>query len=198
MGTAMPKKILIIDGHPDPDEARLCHALAKAYWDGAREGGHEVRDIEVARFDFPILQSLQDYYHGEPCPSIHNAQKDIEWADHIVIIFPLWMGGMPALLKGFLEQVLRPGFAYEAKEGGFPGKLLHDKSARIIVTMGMPAFAYRWFFMAHSLKNLKRNILKFCGINPVRDTLFGMVEAVSDEKRKGWIEKMRDMGRGGE
>ena len=105
---------------------------------------------------------------------------------------------MPALLKGFLEQALRPGFAYEAKEGGFPGKLLHDKSARIIVAMGMPVFAYRWFFLAHSLKNLKRNILKFCGISPVRDTLFGMVEAVSDEKRKGWIEKVRGMGRGGE
>ncbi|MFC7050846.1 NAD(P)H-dependent oxidoreductase [Emcibacter nanhaiensis] len=193
----MPRNILIIDGHPDLAD-HLCHALAEAYGEGARDGGHDVRTLKVSTLDFPILQSMEDYYHGAPCPAIHTAQKDIDWADHIVLIFPLWLGGLPALFKGFLEQTLRPGFAYESKEGGWPVKKLKDKSARIVVTMGMPAFAYRWFFMAHSLKNLKRNILKFCGISPVRDTLFGMVEAVSDDKRKGWIEKMREMGRGGE
>jgi putative NADPH-quinone reductase len=193
----MTQKILLIDGHPDPAD-HLCHALAAAYEEGAREGGHETRHIRVATTDFPMLQSMEDYYHGEPCPAIHAAQQDIAWADHLVMIFPLWMGGLPALLKGLLEQVLRPGFAYEEQEGGFPRKKLANKSARVVVTMGMPAFAYRWFFFAHSLKNLKRNVLKFCGISPVRDTLFGMVEAVSDEKRQGWIEKMRDMGRGGE
>ncbi|WP_321390845.1 NAD(P)H-dependent oxidoreductase [Emcibacter sp.] len=193
----MTKKILIIDGHPDPAE-HLCHALAAAYAEGAKAGGHETRHIKVAMLDFPMLQSMEDYYKGEPCPSIHAAQADITWADHMVIIFPLWLGGLPALFKGFLEQTLRPGFAYEEKQGGWPGKKLKDKSARIVVTMGMPALAYRWFFCAHSLKNLKRNILKFCGFSPVKDTLFGMVEAASDDKRKGWIEKMRKMGRGGE
>lgn len=193
----MSKKILIIDGHPDPAE-HLCHALAEAYAEGARDGGHEVRELRIASLEFPMLTSMKDYYEGEPAPMIRAAQEDIAWADHIVIIFPLWMGGLPALLKGFLEQVLRPGFAYENKEGGWPVKKLKDKSARVVVTMGMPAFAYRWFFFAHSLKNLKRNILKFCGISPVRDTLFGMVEAASDEKRKGWLEKMKKMGMRGE
>ena len=105
----MAKKILIIDGHPDPDEGRLCHALAKAYWDGARDGGHEVRDIEIARFDFPILQSLEDYYHGEPCPSIKEAQQDIDWADHIVHYFPSVDGRHAGAAQGLSGAGLAAG-----------------------------------------------------------------------------------------
>jgi putative NADPH-quinone reductase len=78
----------------------------------------------------------------------------------------------------------------------WPG-LLVGKSARIVVTMGMPAFVYRWYFLAHSLRSLERNILRFCGIGPIRETLFGMVEGVSPAKRAAWLEKMRAFGRAG-
>jgi putative NADPH-quinone reductase len=59
----------------------------------------------------------------------------------------------------------------------------------------MPALAYRWFFGAHTLKSLERNILQFCGINPVHDTLIGMVEAADEPSRQEWLEKMRELGR---
>ncbi len=58
--------------------------------------------------------------------------------------------------------------------GGMPKKLLAGKSACVVITMGMPAFIYRWYFGAHGLKNLKRNILGFCGVGPIKDTLIGM------------------------
>jgi len=193
----MPRHILIIDGHPDPNRGRLCHALAKAYEDGAKTAGLAVDRITVADIDFPWLHSQADFEQGVPPAAIRLAQSLIEAADHIVIIYPLWLGTMPAVLKAFLEQVLRPGFAMDYGSGKFPKGALTGKSARIVVTMGMPALVYRWFFGAHSLKSLERNILKFCGIRPVRETLFGLVDAVDDHRRKAWLDKMRALGRDG-
>lgn len=191
----MPKHIVIIQGHPDADTPHLCHALADAYAEGAERAGHEVRRIEVARLEFPLLRKPSDFQTGQPPPDIAAAQESIGRADHLVIVYPLWLGTMPALLKGFLEQVFRPGFAMEIGEGSQSWKrLLKGKSARIVVTMGMPAFFYRWFFFAHSLKSLERNILGFCGIGPIRESLFGMVEAVGDAKRKKWFAKMERLG----
>lgn len=191
----MPVNIAIIQGHPDASGGHLCHALAEAYAAGAESAGHTVRRIEVAALDFPILRAREDWTGAEPPPDIRAAQESIAWAEHIVLVYPLWLGTMPALLKAFLEQVFRPGFAV-ATEGGAQGwrQLLTGRSARVVVTMGMPAFVYRWWFRAHSLKSLERNILKFVGIGPVRESLFGMVEGVSDARRRRWIERMRARG----
>ena len=118
----------------------------------------------------------------------------IRTSDHLVIVYPLWLGTMPALLKGFLEQVFRYDFAFEPQPNGRFRKHLTGRSARVVVTMGMPVPAYRWWFGAHSLKSLERNILKFSGIRPVRESLFGMVENVSDATRRTWLERMQRLG----
>jgi putative NADPH-quinone reductase len=189
-----PKRILLIDGHPDPLTARYLHALSRAYFEGARSRGHEVRTIIVSELEFSLLRSADDFRTGTPAPAIRACQEDLAWADHVVILFPLWLGSMPALLKGFFEQVLRPGFAFApAANGGLPKKLLAGKSARIIVTMGMPALFYRWYFRAHSLKSLERNILGFCGIGPVRCCVVGMVEA-SAARRGNWLARVQKLG----
>jgi putative NADPH-quinone reductase len=101
---------------------------------------------------------------------------------------------MPAVLKAFLEQVLRPGFAFEYQRKGMPKKLLKGKSARIVITMGMPASVYRWIYFAHSLRSLKRNILAFCGVGPIRSTLIGNVEGMTDEQRMEWLDEIRGLG----
>jgi putative NADPH-quinone reductase len=93
---------------------------------------------------------------------------------------------------------MRPGLAFSRVEAGKSWrKLLTGRSARIIVTMGMPALVYRWYFGAHSLKSLERNILGFVGIGPIRETLIGMVEACSAARREKWLEKLRALGRAG-
>ena len=105
---------------------------------------------------------------------------------------------MPALLKGFLEQVLRPGFAFAAvTDAKLPKKLLTGKSARIVVTMGMPALFYRWYFRAHSIRSLERNILKFCGITPVRASFVGGVETLGPRGRGNWLSRIEPLGRRG-
>jgi putative NADPH-quinone reductase len=192
------KRIVLIQGHPDPDHDHLCRALESAYAAGAAEAGHAVRRIDVASLDFPLLRSQEEWEHGHLPATLQAAQDDIAWARHIVFFFPLWLGDMPAMIKGFLEQVARPGFAFPA--GGtnpLLAKGLKGRSARVIVTMGMPTFVYRWYFRAHSIKSMKRNILGFVGIGPVGDTLIGMAGAMQTETAARWLRKMETLGREG-
>ena len=190
----MTRRIAIVQGHPDPAADRLCRALAEAYAEGAIGAGHAVERIEVAALDFPLLRTKQDFDSGALPPALHAAQEAIGRADPLLVVYPLWLGSMPALLKGFFEQVFRPGFAFDLSAKGFGVKRLKGKSARIVVTMGMPAFVYRWYFGAHSLKSLERNILGFSGFGPIRESLFGMVVAASDDKRRKWLAEMRALG----
>lgn len=188
-------RILLILGHPDASQRHLCHALAEAYADGARHGGHEVRVVDVAQLDFPVLRSQEEWEKGTVPAALAPVQADLTWADHVVLFFPLWLGDMPALLKAFLEQVARPGFAI-GKEGSNPlmSKLLTGRSARVVVTMGMPALLYRWYFRAHSVKSLERNILGFVGFAPVRETLIGLVEGLGEAGVAKWLTRMRKAG----
>jgi len=193
----MSKTICIIQGHPDPANRHYCHALADAYADGARASGHQVSRIEVAQLDFAFLRTAEDFTDGKAPPDIETAQDMINKADHLVILYPLWLGTMPAILKAFIEQVFRPGFALDYGEGGWPKKMLKEKSARVIVTMGMPALAYRWFYGAHSLKSLERNILRFCGVRPVRDTVIGFVGEGSGNHLEKWLQRIGRFGERG-
>jgi putative NADPH-quinone reductase len=190
---------LLVQGHPDPAAHHLCHALADAYAAGAEEAGHEIRRLNVAHMDFPLLRSQTEWAHGALLPAMKDAQLALARAQHIVFFFPLWLGDMPALLKGFLEQVARPGFAFH-KDGAIPfaNKVLAGRSARVVVTMGMPALMYRWYFRAHSVKSLERNILGFVGIGPVHETLIGEVDHLTEAIAKKWLEKLRALGRAGQ
>jgi putative NADPH-quinone reductase len=189
------RNILVIQGHPDASAPHLAHALADAYADGARGAGHAVRAIDVAALDFPLLRSQRDWEHGTLPSALEPAQEAIAWAQHIVIFFPLWLGDMPALLKGFLEQVARPGFAFTRDAPSpFRAKGLTGRSARVVVTMGMPASIYRWVFRAHSVKSLERNILGFVGIAPVHETLIGAVANMDAKTAQAWMKQLRRLG----
>ena len=193
----MADRILIINGHPDPDPAHFCTALAEAYAEGAAGAGRALRRIDVAALEFPILRRKAEFETGTPPPPIAAAQADIEWADHLVLIYPLWMGTMPALFKAFIEQVFRPGFAMDQQRTRPWSTKLAGRSARIVITMGMPAAAYRWFFGAHSLRSLERNILKFCGIKPVRAFLAGSIDDSGGDRHERYLAQMRALGASG-
>lgn len=192
---ATSRRVLLIQGHPDPGGGHLCHALSDAYAAGAKSAGHSVRSLQVASLNFPLLGSKQDWEKGNLPVSLKPAQDDVAWAQHVVLFFPLWLGDMPALLKGFLEQIARPDFAFSA-EGGNPmaHKALTGRSARIVCTMGMPALVYRWYFRAHSIKSLERNVLGFVGFSPVNETLIGLVDRLDNVAVKKWTTKLYKLG----
>jgi|SRR5581483_7254360 len=185
-------RIVIVVGHVRT--GTYCEALGEAYKRGAEAGGHEARLFLTGamRFD-PILR--EGFAKVQPLePDLEAAHDAMLAADHLVLIFPLWLGTLPAILKGFLERVLQPDLVEPAKRGEFV-KLLKGKSARVVITMGMPGFVYRWWFGAHALKMLRRNILAFIGVRPVRSTIYGYVEGVGAEGRRKWLAEMEALGR---
>jgi putative NADPH-quinone reductase len=191
----MSRRIAIIQGHPDRAPERFCRALAAAYARGAASMGCETRTIDVATLDFQPLRTQSDFERGAPPPDIAMAQNTLRWADHWVFVYPLWLGDAPALFKAFVEQTFRPGFALRYREGRLPEGLLKGKSARILVTMGMPTFVYRFFFFAHGLRNFKRNVLNYAGVSPVRATMIGSIKELDHAGAEKWLATVESLGR---
>jgi putative NADPH-quinone reductase len=189
------RRIVVINGHPDPSGERLCGALTAAYLSGANFAGHQFRRLDVGAMDLPALRSAEAF-GAAPDPAARAAQDAILWADHLVIIYPLWQGGPPALLKVFLEQVFRYGFALSAPGSAKMEGLLKGRSARVIVTMGMPAFAFRLAFASAGLRALSRGVLWVSGLSPIRSTVLGGVEGPA-YRRAGWLRKVEALGRQG-
>lgn len=186
--------VFLLNGHPDSSPDRLCSALCKAYAEGAYASGHVVRRFDLAKLDFPLITSLKDFEADEPPADIKTIQAAIKWADYLVIVHPLWLGGPPARLKGLLEQAFRYGFAI-----GKPGSkgrigLLKGRSARVIVTMGMPAWLYRLGFGVFGVRSVERSVLFLSGVRPVRRTLIGGVGALTANNAEGILRKVRTLG----
>jgi NAD(P)H dehydrogenase (quinone) len=182
-------KIAIVIGNPMPDS--YSEALGQAYLRGAESGGHEAKLFMLARMNFDAI--LREGYRRAQAlePDLVVARKALLASDHLVFVFPLWCGDMPAILKGFIERVLQPDLlAIQGSHDRASWSILKGKSARIIMTMGMPGWFYRWYFGAHALKLFKRNILHFTGVSPVRSTVYGMVVGVGDETRKKWLREV--------
>lgn len=186
-------RIAIVVGNSLRDS--YSEALGKAYQRGAESGGHQASLFLLGKMNFDAILR-EGYRREQPLePDLVAAREAFVVCDHVVFIFPLWCGDMPAILKGFFERILQPDLLAVQKSGGKASwKVFKGKSARVIMTMGMPGWFYRWYFGAHALKLLRRNILQFVGIKPVRSTIYGMIEAVGDDKRKQWLREVEALG----
>lgn len=184
-----------MNGHPDGGGAHFCDALVAAYQAGAEAAGYRVDRLDIAGLELPYVTSDAVWKQPAPNDGIRNAQQRIAAADHLIFVYPLWLGDMPAMLKSFLEQVSCDGFILSADDKGRWRQGLKGKSARIIVTMGMPALVYRLYFLSHSVRSFARNVLGFAGAAPVRWTIVGSVEKGAEYRAK-WLETIRKLGSG--
>lgn len=127
---------------------------------------------------------------------ILKARELILWAEHLVFVYPTWWGTMPALLKGFLDRVLTPDFAFRTCEGGtgYQG-LLGGRSAQLITTMDTPPLIHRLIYRQPGRNAMARATLGFCGIRPVRSLVCGSVKDASLQQRQHWLEQARRHGR---
>ena len=113
-----------------------------------------------------------------------------------MVVYPLWLGTMPAVVKAFFEQLCRKSFAIEADpKGGWPRQMLKGRSARVIVTMGMPAAAYKLMFGAHGVRGFESSILGMAGMKPIRETLVGGAGALNRKKAEQLLVRIRQLGR---
>jgi len=145
----------------------------------------------------PPVRTAAEFEGPPALEAIGAAQADIAWCDHLVIAHPLWHGMHPAALKAFFEQTFRYGFAMTNEARGFPKPLLTGKSARSIVTMGMPAFIYRWWFGAYAMRALETSLLGLAGIRPQRRTIIGGLGALTKEKAAAHLKAVEELGRRG-
>ena len=184
----MGKRVAIIVGHPAADS--WCRALADSYAAAARAGGHEVRMLQLAQLNFD--PSLHEGYRQIQAlePDLLAAQATVAWAEHVVIAYPIWWGSVPALLKGFLDRILLPGFAFKYRPGkAFPEQLLRGRSAQLLVSMDTPPWYFRWVYRMPGIVQLKKTTLEFCGIAPVKVAAFGPLIASSSAQRASWLVK---------
>jgi len=188
------RKIMIVVGHSQ--QASFCTALGNAYNKGAEGAGHEAQLFNLSQMTFdPILH--EGFRREQPLePDLRAAYEALAACDHLVLIFPLWCGDMPAILKGFIERILQPDLiARQNTKSAMNWNIFKNKTARVIMTMSMPVSIYRFWYGGHALKLLTRNILHFVGIKPVRQTLFGMLGTSKLEMREGWIHTAEALGR---
>jgi len=161
----------------------------------AQNSGKQVRFVELGKAEFdPVLR------HGykkrqEHEPDLAYFRDSIEWAEHIAFFYPVWWGAMPAILKGALDRVLLPGFAFKYRENSpLWDRLLTGRSAHLFITMDTPPWYYRIVYRMPGHNQMKRTILEFCGIKPVKITSFGPVRYAKPEKKAKWESAVRRYG----
>jgi NAD(P)H dehydrogenase (quinone) len=187
------KKILIINGHPDSES--FCWALTASYKKGAEAAGAEVFVLNIK--DLVFNPNLQFCYRKrtELEPDLLMAQEKIKWAHHIVMVYPVWWGQVPGLMKGFLDRTFLPGFAFQKRENSvWWDKLLVGKTGRIISTLDQPAWYYWLIYRQPSTNAIKKLVFEFCGIKPVGTTTIGPIRLSKDGFRENWLKKVEKLG----
>jgi putative NADPH-quinone reductase len=190
------KNILIINAHPDQES--FCKALAESYLKGAEAGNHTCKLVNLNELQFNI-NLPQGYRVPTPLePDLIEVQKMISDANHIVFVYPNWWGTFPALLKGFIDRVFIPGFAFKYRENSsLWDKLLVGKTAHLIITMDSPYWYYRWLVNRPGINAMKKCILGFCGIKTVKTSIFSPVRPSPESKRKQWLNSVFEDGKSG-
>jgi len=182
--------VLVLDGHPD--EGRLVSHLLDCYV-AALPPGTSVDRIAVRELSFdPNLKA--GYARDQPWePDLQRVGEAIALCDHLVIGFPLWWGGEPAMLKGLMDRVLLPGFAFSYRRGNtFWDRLLKGRSADVIAVMDTPPWYLRLVYGDAVMRRWRRQILGFCGIAPVRLLRFGPTRRGAAKKNiEAWNKRLR-------
>ena len=190
----MSKRVLIILGHPSTDS--FCGAIATCYFEAATQAGREVRIVQLGALNFdPVLH--EGYNQIQTLEQdLLDAQADIMWAEHLVFVFPLWWGGVPALLKGFIDRTFLPGFAFKYRQGKvFPDKLLIGRTAHLLVAMDTAPWYYKWVYWMPGLHQMRKHTLAFCGIKPLTTLMFGPVLTSTTTQRQRWLQQAMTLAR---
>jgi NAD(P)H dehydrogenase (quinone) len=189
-------QILVILGHPNSDSFN--HAIALAVCDSLREKGHSVlfHDLCAENFD-PFLPKEEIPGNGLVPDKIQNYCNELQSADGIVIIHPNWWGQPPAILKGWIDRVFRPGIAYRFEEGdsgdGIPIGLLKAKAAVVFNTSNTPDERERSVFGDPLEALWKRCVFELCGVQAFYRRTFNVVITSSYDQRREWLNEARGL-----
>jgi NAD(P)H dehydrogenase (quinone) len=188
-------KISVILGHPK--RGSFNHAIAETVVQALKTGGHEVafHDLYHEAFD-PVLPDVELLKAAVMPTLIMRHCDEIAAADGIVIVHPNWWGQPPAIVKGWIDRVIRPGVAYEFKEGdsgeGIPVGLLRAKSALIFNTSNTEAHREQEIFGDPLERIWKDCIFGLCGVKQVNRRTFGVMVMSTEQQREAWLLEVRE------
>ena len=186
MTPSVAKNVLVILGHSGHNS--FSGALAEAYAEAARAAGHTVRVLRLAELNFDPLLHGSNPHHQPLEPDLLAAQDSMAWAQHMAWVFPVWWGGVPALLKGFLDRTFTSGYAFKFNAGSpFPVPLLKGRTAHLLVPLDTPPWYFRWFYRMPAIHQMRKTTLEFCGIQVRKTLLMGPVNSSTTERRKQWL-----------
>ncbi|MBW1297771.1 NAD(P)H-dependent oxidoreductase [Aquimarina litoralis] len=187
------KKILIINGHPDKESFNF--GLSEAYKKGAKKSGAKIDEINIRELNFDVNLEFGYRKRTELEPDLLIAQTKLKWADHLVLIYPVWWGSVPAIMKGFLDRTLLPGFVFSKRENSlFWDKYFIGKTARIICTLDQPNWFYKLINKAPSHNAIKKGTLQFIGVKKVKITAIGPIRLSKTAYREKWLKKIEKLG----
>ncbi len=181
-----------------PDKGSFNHAIADAAVAALRENGHAVlfHDLYAERFD-PLLPAAEIPKDARLDPLIRRHCDEIARSEGIVIVHPNWWGQPPAVMKGWIDRVIRPGVAYEFREGdsgeGVPCGLLKAKKAVVFNTSNTPEEREKKVF-GDPLETIWKNcVFGLCGVADVRRKMFSVVVTSTEMKREAWLKEVRKL-----
>ncbi|OJJ20406.1 NADPH:quinone reductase [marine bacterium AO1-C] len=187
------QKTLIINGHPDKESFNF--GISDAYKKGAKASGAEVEEIIIRELDFNPNLQFGYRKRTELEPDLLEAQNKLKWANHLVWVYPVWWGSLPAITKGFIDRVFLPGFAYEHRENSvWWDKFFTNKSARIICTLDQPAWYYKLIYRSPSHNAMKKLTMNFIGVKKVRITTIGPIRQSKEGFRAKWLKRVEKLG----
>ena len=193
-------KTLIIYYHPH--EGSFCSAIRDAVISGLEVGKHEYKLVDLGLDEFDPVMRAKDLKVfamagriGEEGlegvdPIVLKYMKKLRWAEHIVMIFPIWWMSMPAMMKGFVDKVIFPGVVYKMEGGNLVSMLSGLKQVTIITTMNTPSDVYKSMFNNSIEGSLIKGTFNKIGIHDIRWISLNMVKQVGDEKRWVWLDEI--------
>ena len=190
----MPKRIFILNGHPA--ETSLSRSLAEAYAQAAEAAGHEVRLAHLNTFAFDMDFGRAGYSDPKPLePDLAAFLEHLKWAEHFVLVTPMWWGGLPARLQGLIERAFLPGHTFDTRgrAGKMPKPMLSGRSGRVVFTSDTPSWYLRFVYGNPFIKRIRKQILGFVGIRPARITHFTPASHASQETVNGWLAQVREL-----
>lgn len=192
----MPKRVLVLNGHPAATS--LNRSLAETYAEAATGAGHEVQILHVHDLDFDPNYGFAGYTRWKPLePALERVLSAFEWSQHIVLVTPMWWGGLPGKLKGLFDRAFLPGRLFDPRNPnrfGMPTPLLTGRTGRILITTDTPAWFFRLRYGNALIRQLRGQIFEFVGIRPTRVSLFPMASHPKPGQVEGWLKQAASLG----
>ena len=189
------KRIFILNGHPA--RSSLSHHFAETYARAAQTAGHALRLSHLHDLQFDADFGFGGYKEVKPLePDLEQTLDSLRWSEHLVVLAPMWWGGLPAKLKGVIDRILLPGTGFDPRniKYGFPAPLLSGRSARVIVTSDTPDWYFRLAYRSALKTQLRGQIFGYVGIKPMRMTHFSGASHPAPATVERWSRSVARLG----